>query len=377
LDHLSFLSRDGELLLEMARAMPADHWSGVSLSYLHCSRWSWLLAGASALGLDEWLDAGTSDPKAFIHANRHRVPLRSLLGRIGLTPADIEGHPELAALRPERPIPPAMAATWEALLADPAIGELILARSEARRHLLVDYVSRLGLPGRRVGIVDVGWRGRLAWVVSAILREVTGHEPVHLHFGGDKVLPDVDRTIDIRRFAFDGVTRSYPLTNPVSCVETITASGSPKLIGYERHPDGSVQPVHAKEVTSVHHRDRDRLWAGAARTARHLPSLELLDQLGAAADPLGSEANRVLSLWWTRPVRAEVEAMRSLAFEADDDGHAIRPLITPYSPRELSPSDKQPRQWRQGSVAVTPWPYGPALGGARWLRARLARAGLG
>ena len=48
--HLAFLSRDGELLLAMARAMPPDHWATTTLGYLHCSRRSWLLSGAASTG---------------------------------------------------------------------------------------------------------------------------------------------------------------------------------------------------------------------------------------------------------------------------------------------------------------------------------------
>jgi FMN phosphatase YigB (HAD superfamily) len=376
--HLSFLSRDGELSLEIARSMPADHWDGIALSYLHCSRWSWLLAGASSIGLASWLQAGTADASSFIHANRHRVPLASLLARIGLETSDLDAHPELAGLAADEPLPPTMVDRWEALLGDPAIGRVILARSEERKALIVDYVRGLGLPTGRIGLVDVGWRGRLAWVVSAVMREVTGHEPVHFHFGGDKVLPDVAAAVDIRRFAFDGLSPPSPITNPVSCVETITASGSPRLLGYERLADGSVRPVHERGVTAVHHRDRCRLWAGALRTANHLPSRALLDQLGTAAGSLGPEANEVLALWWTEPVRAEVEAMRGLVFEADDDGHAITPLVTPYSAKELSPADKPARrQWQQGSAALSPRPFGPALSLYRSLRAQLARRRLG
>jgi FMN phosphatase YigB (HAD superfamily) len=371
--HLSFLSRDGQLPLEIARAMPRDHWDGIQLSYLHCSRWSWLLAGASSIGLSEWLKAGTRDSTSFIHVDRYQVPLASLLSRIGLEPADLGGHPELAALDPSEPLSDTMVDQWEALVADPAIGELILTRSELRRSLITDYLRQLGLPAGPVGLVDVGWRGRLAWVVSALVREVTGHEPVHFHFGGDKVLPDADAVVDIRRFAFDGRTRPFPITNPVSCVEALTATGSPRLLGYQRTADGSVLPMHEPKPTPSHHRDRRHLWAGALRTGAHLPSRALLDQLGTSAESLGPEANRVLSLWWTTPVRAEVEAMRGLVLEADGDGHAIAPIVTPYSAKELSWVDRRPRQWQQGSAVVSPRPFGPALNRYRSLRARLAR----
>ena len=371
--HLAFLSRDGELLLEMARAMPADHWEGATLGYLHCSRWSWLLTAAASYGLERWLEVGTADERAFIHANRHRVPLGSLLGRIGLEPADLDGHRDLAGLPADRPLPVDAVEWWVAMLADPAIGDRIMDRAEARRALIVDYLGTIGLPSCRVGLVDVGWRGRLAWAMSPIVAEVTGVEPLHVHFGGDKILNDAAASTDIVRFAYDGVSTPYPVTNPVSCVETFTASGRARVVGYERRPDGTVEPTLHREVAEVRNADRVRLWAGAVRTAAVMPSREMLDQLGCSTQPLAQEARDVLALWWTAPERFEAEAMQGLAFEADDDGRIVQPLVTPYSPRELSAGEKQPRQWRQGSAALTGQGMGPVLTMLQRLRARAAR----
>ena len=350
-----FLARDGELLYDMARAVPADHWGDATLGYLHCSRWSWYLAGAASAGLEAWQEAGTRDETSFIHANRHRVPLRSLLGRIGLHSSDLSGHPELGRLPAAKPLPATMAAQWDALLSDPAIGDVIKVRAEERRSLIIGYLQGLGFPDGPVGLVDVGWRGGLASVMSPIIREVTGHEPVHFHFGGDKVLADAEATVDIRRFAFDGVSSPFPVTNPVSCVETFTASGRARVVGYDRADDGTVVPVLEREVSEINNLQHHRLWDGAVRTARHLPSLALLEELQCDTDSLGPDANRVLALWWTDPSGAEPEALRGLGFEADDDGQSIQPLVQPYSAMEIALNRKRSRSWQQGSAALSPW----------------------
>lgn len=379
IDQLWFLSRDGELLHEMAQAMPSDHWDGTSLGYLHCSRWSWLLAGATSHGFDNWLATGTADEKAFIHYDRHEVPLVSLLGRIGLQVSDLElttldPDRQLASLDPEVPLPHNMVDAWTQLLADPGIQAVIASRAEERHDLIIDYLQSLGLSQGRVGLVDVGWRGRLAWAMSAVVQEVTGHPPVHFHFGGNRVLGDVGLEADIRRFAFDGVVAPSPITNPVSCVETLTASGRARIVGYSRTDDGRVEPRLEREVAAVLNGDRKRLWAGALCTAAELPSRRLLDEVGATTDSLGREANSVLALWWTQPLRSEAEAMRGLAFEADDDGRMIRPLVRPYSPKEISAEEKLPRQWQQGSAALTRGPFRHVLNlyrtGQTWLGRR-------
>lgn len=354
LGHLAFLSRDGELFLDMARALPADHWGDTTLGYVHCSRWSWLLSAAASRGVDAWFEAGTTDDRAFIHANRHRVSFRSLLGRIGLTTDDLGGHAALAALDPGRPLPLRSVRAWRELIDDRAVRVVVGRRAAERHGLLVDYLHGLDLPRRPIGLVDVGWRGRLAWAMSGVVEEVTGHRPVHLHLGGDKLLPDVEAVEDIRRFAFDGRSDPWPITNPVSCVETMTASGRARVVDYHRAPDGRVVPVFAREVSAVANADRRRLWRGAVAAAAHVPPRRQLDELVDLGAPLSREALDVLSLWWTDPVRSEVEAMRRLAFEGDDDGHAITPLVRPYSASDVATGrGVLPRQWQEGSAVIS------------------------
>ncbi|MCP5032506.1 MAG: HAD family hydrolase [Actinomycetia bacterium] len=369
--HLSFLSRDAELLLAMAQSMPDDHWTDTTLGYLHCSRWSWLLTGAASYGLTEWLGVGTADDRAFIHADRHHVSLSSLLGRIGLEPGDLGDHRDLAALAPDRPLPTVMADQWHELLADERTQALILSRSMARRDMIVAYLRGLGLPSCRVGLVDVGWRGRLAWAMSPIIEDVTDHKPIHLHFGGHEVLPDVDEAVNIERFAFDGYQQQSLITNPVSCVETITASGRPRVVGYDWGQDQIVGPVLARGTPEIHNNDRRLLWSGAIEAASNLPSRRTLDELGCSAESLGPEARSVLATWWARPATVEAETLRGLAFEADDDGHTIRPVANPYSLSEIAPWARRTRQWQQGSAALSPLPLRVAINVYRFVRAQL------
>jgi hypothetical protein len=216
--HVGFLARDGELPLEVARAMPGDHWSGRSLRYIQASRFTWSLASAAALGVDQWLKVGTDEEDGFLHSKRHHIPFDALLARVGLQPADLSGDPSnrgLARLDPGRPLPQSAVEDWVGLLADPRVHELIGERAENRLSLIVDRLRADGLPAGRYALVDVGWRGRLATQVSAVLSQVVGEEPIHLHFGGDKVLPDVDACDDARARLGDRLGVSAAAANAV------------------------------------------------------------------------------------------------------------------------------------------------------------------
>ncbi len=374
-DHIAFLARDGELPLLVAQAMPADHWSGRPMSYLYCSRMIWGLASASAVGVERWLAAGTTDDQAFLEVNRHDIPFDLLLSRIGLDADELVELPAATRLRTvplDRPLPEDAVDAWHELLFDAEVGRLILERSRHRRELLTDYLRSQGVDRGRLALVDVGWRGRLAWHISSVLRDLTDHEPIHLHFGGDKVIPEVDRTIDIRRFAFDGFTEPAVLSGPVSCVETLTASGKPRVIDYRRDESGEVELVFGL-ATGPEHGDRVDLWNGALRVAAALPSAKDLDSWGIGHSDLGPHVAELLRRWWDDPTPAEARALARLAFEHDEAGTAMRPLATPYSLSEvLAPSA---RQWPQGSEAITPGPLRFLVRAARSVKTRIGSPG--
>ncbi|MGI9597542.1 MAG: hypothetical protein ACR2QK_15360, partial [Acidimicrobiales bacterium] len=356
IEHLAFLARDGELPYEVARALPPDHWQGRSLRYLHCSRLTWSLAAASVLGVERWIADGTGDDEAFLLAKRHDVPFSALLARIGLTAADVAGDPDhrwLAGLDSDKALPVEAVTDWESLLADRAVHQQIAVRADDRLKLIVDRLRQEGTPAGKFGLVDVGWRGRLASQVSAVLAQVVGQDPVHFHFGGENILPDVEATVPIRRFAFDGISDPDPILTPVSCIETLTASGKPRVIEYRRNSDGEVDLVF-DEPPAGRLGDRTELWAGALRMAELMPSRATLQDWGLDPGSLADEAKAVLDHWWNRPSGDEVEALADLTFEHDEAGTSLRPLVTPYRPSEMRPNrPSSVRQWPQGSAVAS------------------------
>ena len=382
---LGYLARDGELPLRMARAMPPDHWSGIDLRYLHCSRVSWGLASASAVGVDAWLRAGRSDACAFLLTQRHDVPISSLLARVGLTPEDLgrlgQQHRSLAGRPMEAALPAEADGEWQDLLGDDRVAELIEQRSEVRRSLVIDYLAGEQVLERRMGLVDVGWRGRLAWHISSVLRSVDAPDPVHLHFGGDKVIDEVDRAITIRRFAFQGDgaggggQNGPAVASPVVCVETLTASGKPRVVEYRRRDDGSVDLVYSSTTGDNVAADGDRadLWHGALAVAAALPARTTLTGWGVRRTDLDAEVRCVLARWWNAPATDEVASIAHIQFEHDEAGSSFHPLAAPYSWEEVARGAGSRRAWVRGSEVMTPWSIRLAVNGGRRVRDTLER----
>lgn len=356
LHRLEFLARDGELPLRMARAMPADHWTGIELAYLHASRRSWSLAAAAVLGVPSWIEIGTKTAAGFLTNSAGVVAFENLLDRCGLTLADVPERSPLAGHDPNQPLDPTEVDHWIYLLQSGDLdGDIARAAAEPF-ELLGEFLSQRGLPDQRFGIVDVGWTGQQALLISALIGATTGHEPVHLHFGGDHVDPELDARVDIRRFALDDSVRPHPIRGPVSCLEMLLATGHARITGYERQSDGTIAEVFEEASTTVDNATRREVHEGAVQVAALLPRKAEMERWGQHHGSLGEETRRLLAQFWNRPDRDLVEALRPLMFEVDDGGALFAPVAQPYHLRELLGRDAIPRTWRQGSLAITPQP---------------------
>ena len=399
IDRLVFLARDGEIALRMARALPADHLAGLDLRYLQlAARRAWLVPAAVPLGVEAWMRVGLANDRAFLNTSRHLVALTSLLQRVAHTPDELDGHPGLQTLDPTRPLPVDRGEAWEAFLADDRVRTRMLERAHVQLDALVGYLEpRLPTDGR-LALVDVGWRGQLAWMMSAVLRDVTGHEPLHLHVGGSNVAAELDADVDIRRFAFDDRDGPLPFADVVPSVETFTTSGASRIVGIARtdgdaQADGDAPPggdtkaggdapaggaAHAggdaqaggdaeadddgdyvldvqPAITAIASTERARLWAAAVDVAAAMPSRAELDAWGLDDTSLAAETRDLLTGLWTDPSPVHARAAGRLVLEVDDVGELYGPVAHPYAWSEFTRSSGPVgRQWREGSLALTP-----------------------
>lgn len=285
-----------------------------------------------------------------------------LAARLDLTPPDLGAHRELALLDPTAPLPSDRDDAWHALLSDPDIRERIAERAEARHELLVEYLDCWDLLSAPIAFVDVGWRGQLAWLVSAVIAGLTGHQPVHLHFGGANVITGLDDAANIRRFAVDDSVAPLPFPQVVSCVETFTASGAPRVERLSRTAAGDVDLVFDTGSPLVANAARTLLWDSAEQVAAALPSHATLERWGLRSTGMDAAVRDILTTFWTHPTRTHAVAASQLGYEVDDAGTIVGPVANPYHPREMLVGHApDTREWRQGSLALTWQPFRSAL----------------
>lgn len=348
---VAFVARDGDLPFRMAEVMPKEYWSGIELHYVHGNRLTWTLAGAHGLGVDRWMNVGTTDRYSFLMLNRETAPLSKLIRRLGVEMTDIVGLHPLGDLDPDQPVPD-VDSIWPDFLADERVQALIAERAACRSALVSSYLRGLGLRREVTLIVDVGWRGQTAAVVSGMFEHVLGVEPINYHFGGYGVKDHIDASCRIERYAFDDSVEPAPFHGIDQCIEMFTGAGQPRATGYEQRGP-RVEPLFDGGVPAMASEQRDRIWEAALAMAELMPSADHLDRWHSGP-PDPTVILDALRQFWTEPSATEGLIGAELLLELDDDGSVVSPMSAPYRLSELR--TRAARRWRHGSLAASAAP---------------------
>ena len=180
LERLYFISRDGQVLLEIAHVL-ADRLGleACELRYLYGSRQAWLLPALREIGAAE---------RAWILAPTGFLSVESLLARVGIEPAEAHALLSGVGLGAEsewrRSLSAAELESIAVLLDDESFQRMIREKAEAARADLVPYLrqERL-LDGARTGVVDLGWRGSLQDSLTRLINDAGGTAPHGFYFG--------------------------------------------------------------------------------------------------------------------------------------------------------------------------------------------------
>lgn len=340
---LYFVARDGEIFLEIARALPNEYTEGLELRYLHANRRSVSLAHAAVVGVAPWIALGTASPDAQILNGRERVPWANLCGRVGLSPEQLALHShDLGDVDPQRPLPGARVSAFLEALGSTEVQALIAQEAHRRHSLVGDYFDSVGLGDDGCALVDVGWTGQLSEAIASVARS---HDPGGLHsyhFGSLPITPGPSVPIE----SFLG---SEPLMEgAVVCVETFTASNTAPVVEFSRQPDGKVLPVFDDADFSPG-AARELIRAGMIESARNMPPPTLFDRWGGADTGTEPVVRAILRQLWLRPRRSDALALAPLLFESDDAGRVVSGLAEPMR----LVRDSRRRVWGPGSVAVS------------------------
>jgi FMN phosphatase YigB (HAD superfamily) len=154
LKRLYFLSREGQLIYELACIVNEQYQLGLELKYLHVSRQSLNLA---------LLTDPSEENLEFSLTGTDLLSLRSLLERIGMKPADIEPELQEIGLSDSQWDSPISREQYQQLLAmlqGDRVSKILIARATEGRKLAERYLEAQGMfEDFRIGFVDASGVG--------------------------------------------------------------------------------------------------------------------------------------------------------------------------------------------------------------------------
>lgn len=156
ISRLYFVSRDGQILLPIAKAIVAKMGWPIECRYLYGSRQAWHLPA---------LRAFDTQSLNWILSDHCLTTLRDHLAKVELNPAAcraVLARHGFSAGSWDEVISDDRRDALQRLFCDPQLKEMILERAAACRAVASEYLRAEGvLDDRAIGIVDIGWHGRL------------------------------------------------------------------------------------------------------------------------------------------------------------------------------------------------------------------------
>jgi hypothetical protein len=233
----------------------------------------------------------------------------------------------------------------------------------------MEYLGNHGmLDGVPTAIVDIGWKGRLQTALVRMLRGVPGSAAISGFYMGLRERPD-EAAIGPTRVYFEG--RDAGTLNP-SLIELFTAADHGSTLGYERLPDGQIQPILAPGQRATLDWGLGTLQEGInAFCANMLDSLAVLDEDPARVIAAQRKSALVtLERLIRRPAEQEAALLGAFPHAAGQFHHDLSELA-PHLPIAsllsalLSPKTLDGRtHWPQASIARST--FVPALAARLW-----------
>lgn len=364
LRRLYFLSRDGEVILDVVRQLAEVLGSEVECRYLYGSRAAWRPASLHFSGADDLSDVLHGDPSS---------PPRTVLHRVGMTPEDalaLVDHPLLRSPRADEPLDAAGLADLQQLLqGEPLLPEVRRRAGEAAA-LVVDYLRQEGLgDDPSVGLVDVGWLGRTSRGLLDVMDGAGLAAPEAFFFIGVRAgssrwssprLAERQVAYLFDHTAGHGVPGDS--SGQIALVETFCAGREGSTLGYRREGN-ALLPVLVRPDNEAALRWGLEEVRGTVREAVDELLSGDLDDLRRIGD-LRGVVDALLREFWERPTPGEVEVWGSFPFEADDAHRTSIPLAAPVDWRSVAGELRLGRvrlrpvsSWRAGTASVSgpPW----------------------
>jgi predicted HAD superfamily hydrolase len=358
LRRLYFLSREGEILLAIARSLADRVELDCDLLYLYGSRQAWHLPSVASIEdpIHDWLFIAHND-----------FSIARVLRRICLTPQDVKPALERLGFNDDdwwaRNLSGEQRGRLQIIVADPLFQSALLAAAATKRPAAVEYFRQAGLMDSAPwAIVDVGWAGMIQRSLARILAMAGGAStPVGFYYGLVDGGTDPKSGI-FQPYMFDHRSRTGfgPWNGVVAwpLIDIFCEGTEGQVLEYAMHADGQVEPVLKEQFN-----DAAVKWGLpiVRTTILRFAEILCLDPLltNPTADLRGATA-AVLQNFWNSPTPDEAHVWGAFPYEVEQGGGPIRTLGQAYSMKDLGRIMRSGSlrhhvaSWRAGSLAASP-----------------------
>lgn len=254
IESLYFVARDGQVLLAIAKVIQKyfREFQDIDCRYLYGSRQAWHLPSIVRISDDEinW-----------IFDNTFFLSVNSICQRVEISANDIVASLKRAGFTDDcwndNLVAEQRISLAHLFRTDDEVKALITNHAAAKRAVLVKYLQQEQFfDGRKIAIVDIGWRGRLQASLSKVIQASTidsSIKPVLNGFYWGLFSDDAQHRSNGNFFAFLKQPASYRetdfLTDYAAILEIFVAASHGSCIGYCQQ-DGIYKPVLREEINS-------------------------------------------------------------------------------------------------------------------------------
>lgn len=368
IEHIFFMARDGQVLHRIACALLTARRSKIQAHYLYASRQALHLPGHVSM----------KQSASWIADDTALLSLRVIAERIGVDAGSVA---EIAARHFTAGIDENLSAVQRghlpALMDDADFAELVRASSERALDSAVSYLRQIGLldpAHQQVGIVDVGWVGRVQRSLEGISAKA-GMSPeriygFYLGLAAESVHASAERLIGMLAdpFRLDAGSGEPWINSYRGVFEFFLRANHPTTLAYKEDGNGLHIPLFGAQLPDSEKREIERKQDAIMAFVDRYCRLEAFigTELADALRPAEAQIRRLLE----NPTREEAGVFAAHRHTEQQVERDFTPMVCPL---DISDLFKRHTAHRFGI-----WPEGShALSGVPWLfrlRKRLAQS---
>lgn len=317
---LYFLSRDGEIMLQVARKIAQLNGMTIDLKYLYVSRQALFVPSFIDLSDTEIGWVMQRDPMLSIELVAERLAVDSdvfylMLVAAGFTALDSKQELSDRQIQHLRKI----------LNENEDLREVVFSKSVELRESVLGYLKQEGLlDSDSWAVVDCGWNGRLQHAIQGILSSTGWLEETRGYYFG--LLDKYNLKGNKEGFLFSPENPGYSTwCRPFTFIfEMLTTADHGIVKSYSANTFGEYIPVLSEHNNSNLCNDVKALRAGVHDFLDHI----IPDHIDCDKTDSSNKAFQILKAFYLKPSKAEAEALGGLCF-AHDQTDSFKYMFAP------------------------------------------------